>query len=513
MMNENNQTRTETLTSQIDNERELLDLTELALALTDNTLEDYENSGKKERLINRGIEVRTILNEKRESLKAKRNALEQTRILKERNKDSFIVPPDKENYTINRVNVKEIKECIGILNDENKHSIKGWLMKIFNYGIMNRYSHFDYKTMFSTCTEGKIFQQFMELKDKPLQEIVDYLYKRYHVPKTLTSYKQSLENFVRNNGEGIEVFMTRYTLPAEKVDSMVPENERYYSTFGNKLRVLEKALCEPAKSEFIKWNEERNEECLYVTFKEILEKARIIEKTHNALPKENFSINGYEESNMDSNVSNICCSVSRISSNSHIPLRRRKERCVKCRNIDAQIAPIRSAAPRTSFYNARDEKIHNQTNSYEEANKKIKCKCKWCSEKLHVQNWYTPRTPRNRSSNQARRVRFNSVNKELKPKKATNQVPMKNSKVSRPNKQFLPKKNIMHEPVVQRWLCLRCGIGNEENKKKVGNDHRTRQCPYYARWNSHDCEICLKTKNIKAKHFAKDCLQVVDNKD
>lgn len=581
-----NISRTEALQDKVNLERDFVDISELALKMTEILKTHVTTHAEVETLDNFSESVNVIAGNRRETLARNQATLEQSKIIKAIRKDKLQIPPDRPTGV--RVETKEVKDIVGVLNDENKVNIKGWFMKLFAYGEAEQFNHENYKLVLSSCLEGSLLTEYILMENREFKEIAQYFYRTCHTPLSLSQYQKILSNFKRRENEPIEVYMERYSLPASKADEMVPENERQYTTLLNRMEVLKQALCEPARSAFVRWNAGRRDECMEGDFKSILEQAKMFEITHQAIPTTELAVN-LAGASMDLNELEIPYGIDDetedlIEANPAL-LRRISDRyngenpkfsSREIRNAKSLLKPrsdrhksiLRDpyAARRPDFKSENLDKEYEQPqgNAYRHPgpyiNKKIvnfpdeqgreimsnreKQKSNYenqLRERLqkeyqnsqnqqnYKKQYYDRKLYNNKYSNKSQNNenkrfaygKYLDSQKEIYPQRESsyNQkrgnrykaIPEEYSRQTSENHEnkYTPGPRIpksLGKPVRPGVYCVRCGVPRYREQQK-GTDHMSNACPYYQKYNEHDCDYCWHNKHVKAKHFASDCLQ------
>ena len=446
-------------------------------------------------------------------------------------KQDVLVPKDVGG-NIDNLNVKQVTGYVGVVDDSNSEEIRNLFTKLFLYGARQKkkFSHADYKVVLGGCLRGKLYEEFLFLEERPLQQTVDWFIRVYGKSSTYNDCEVDMKNFKRLSNESITTTMDRYFMAAVKADRYLPRNERYFTTEMHSLQVIERALQEPALSEYRLWRDEQLEYGFEFCVANCLEEAARLEKKFKAIPKHEVRVpvNVFEAYEPKSHSVNNLDSA--IEANPIVKGNRPKHRAnpYPAKNI---VDPQKSFSPRANFYRDRN-KARGQSNRGEQqgvgqtrlatpkapnmnpnpgqgSNKSNPAYNNIGLKPSHFRTFSNP-SGSNRGQYGGKRNRWSSRHDGNKGNQSIN-TSRQNSGTKRPRLQSSEYKPVKLSRR-KGWFCYKCGVHDDmEKTKDIGSDHMTPDCRNYIQWSNNYCHICM-ARGLKANHWPKFCLNNVEAK-
>ena len=513
----------------VDQSKQFDDVTKLALTIARNLAIQFEDEGARKSYQTLVQDIETYDKKYSDLLTKHITTITESKDLKQKRQDELKLP-EYADVSADCLYLKDIKDSVGMLNKSNVQHIKFFFHRLFLIGKQYKFSEDNYKTAFAACLEGPLLEEFIAMEQKPFSEIAQWYYRIYNRSVTFTHYDKELKNFRRYAKEPIDITMARYSVPASRADSMLPNLQKFFTTDMHKLDVLQRFLCEPAYSDFFKWRNRKLDGGFYTSYEDSLNKAVDIEKYHECYPTSEMSIRqegqlyGSLGHDANSNVVQLNAAIKgRQKKSSMMPYSRNRPSRPNPKAPNPSIDPIRSTAPRPSFYNNRKQ-APNPVPPAATRPLQAPSRDQFMKERFdRVQQGPNPnRRPvnmfgRKRNwSNNTNRFQPNQNAGTFKRNSFRRNNSMRNNNNNRSFSRNLQTPHSfnrlanLHKPVKNNLYCLRCGISKDISRNK-GTDHTTSSCPHYRRYNSHNCTYCLTHKNLEAKHFARDCLQAPRN--
>ena len=161
--------------------------------------------------------------------KNKTSLLKDAKVLKDKIKKSIkggnianlkiLVPEDNDDDQPEL----DYSDLIKVLRPYNgSKNFRSFFHTLFRIGKENNYNHATYKQVMHYVLQDTALEDFIELEDQPLQEIVDYFVVRHCPPELPHLSLKKLENFSRLPGENLLCAMTRCKMLLRKASSILP---------------------------------------------------------------------------------------------------------------------------------------------------------------------------------------------------------------------------------------------------------------------------------------------------
>ena len=510
------------LQNELEKEKDFIDSAFLALKLEKALHFKHDSEEEERKHNNKLIQFTASLNKRQDAYKQKLKEFKEGESLRKKRQDELPRPvfadEDRERPTV--FSSKDVKDTIGVLNEDNASSVKQFLLRLHQYGQTKNFTEEDFKTALSVCLEGRLLDEYMQQTSNTYIEIENWFYYVYHRPATLEHYEEVLRNFQRHAKEPIDVFLTRYLLTAKSADSLKPSNEQYYTTEVNKIMMVELSLIEPVRSAFVRWKNKRHDGGFGKKFEEILHKAKTMELEYNCIPKHDISVSLRGPVTQHSQmIDQFAQPAMRLSDNrpKSKPYSRPILNKTQFKASVPKVDSVRATSQKPSFYLARNN-APTPTRLTQPA--QLNAKPQNSSKNRVMQPAFNVALRKQRiNQNRYRNIGVSgaqsqraSARNTYRPFNRAKYLPQPNR--HQPNVTVSNRPNMARSQLKQKhrivrkglW-CERCGTQRGSDSKSAGTDHTTPTCPYYKNWNEHNCSYCLSTKGLEAKHFARDCLQ------
>lgn len=518
------------LKTELEREKDFIDSAFLAIKLEKSLSIRHDTEEEKRKHTEKLNSFKTSLAKRQASYAQKLQEYQEGETLRKKRLDELPKPvyanANPERPTV--FSSKDVKDTIGILNEDNSSTVKQFLLRLHQYGQTKDFTEEDYKTALSVCLEGRLLEEYMQQTSNTYSEIESWFYYVYHRPATLEHYEEVLKNFQRHAREPIDVFLTRYLLTAKSADSLKPSNEQYYTTEVNKILMVELSLIEPVRSAFVRWKNKRHDGGFGKKFEEILHKAKTMELEYNCIPKHDISVSLRGNTAHNSHViEQYAQPAMRLSDNRPKSKPYTRPGIMNKPQFKASVPKVdsvRATSQKPSFYLARNNapiptrlpqntqvpqliksnnpgRVKNQQPAFNVALRK---------QRINQNRYRNIGVNGAPSQSASSRNTYRPINRAKYLPQPIRQQP--NVTVSRRPMNMRPQLKQKHRIVRKGLWCERCGTQKGSDSKTSGTDHTTPTCPYYKNWNEHNCSYCLSTKGLEAKHFARDCLQQPRNK-
>ena len=123
--------------------------------------------------------------------------------------DKYVPVPEDSNVAVN-FDRMEVFKLFGSMSSDRKKTFRTFFTKIFAYGKDRNLSHANYKQIMDLLLDGDMHEQFMRIRERPLQIIVKYLICQFDkAEQDPADIFNQIDNFTRRPNERINDCMIR----------------------------------------------------------------------------------------------------------------------------------------------------------------------------------------------------------------------------------------------------------------------------------------------------------------
>lgn len=527
--------------TQLQIEQNMLNIAKLTLDLQNSSPAKFKSEVENEACKDNVKVLSKYYKDTSEALAKKWQHFNEGKILKTHRKDDLIIPKDTKVHAVG-FNIKDAIMILGHLTDEKSSQMRSFLDAMFQFGENLKLSHEDYKNIFAACFQGTLKQQFLMQKKDTFSAICTWFDTVYHRPDEFHTLDKQLKQFVRKSGEPIHIFLTRYELLAKKADSLLPNDQKFFTTKLHVQNLIELALQEPARTDYKKWKNRYFDGGFSTPLTECIRQAGIMEKYHNCIPNVDTPL--YKDpttayANLNTHVelqSNVMTRTVQKNAQEPLltldnlskPIRKKKRPALK-----SDIDPQRATSQVPSFYRDSLNKMNNPQRPPTRPNFQTNPKRPpFLTRNIHRGGSYRgnqrgrgqpPRNPMNRFQvpqipNYQRGSGRGGFRRTGPPRGRLpyGANPRYNQRETAIPPQFFKQQQRSHLPYRNPTLvkppsqppglyCLRCGVKKSSNKSPIINDHATRNCYLYPFCDT-ICPYCIQVSGIEAFHKMEHCL-------
>ena len=506
-------------------EQNILDIGRLAIDLYKTTPPKFDSEEKQLQCQDNVKKLVKYCKDTTASLEQKWNTFNESKSLKTHRLDELYIPKEIKEHC-QQFKIQDAITILGRIGDEKAHTMRAFLDAMFQYGENLNLSWEDYKAILSACFEGTLKQQFLIQKKDSLKDIVTWFDTVYHRPDEFHTLDKQLKKFCRYANEPVHIFLKRYDLLARRADSLLPSDQKFFTTNLHKQNLIELALQEPARTDYKKWKNRYFDGGFSISIEECTRQAGILEKYHNCIPTVKVplykdSSTAYANLNTTAEVHIATRAFQKTNPSSLLP-HTELDKVIKRTKKPAPrtvIDPHRSSTQAPSYFNNRDAHSQNvnKRNLVKQPTVPFSTRPKFQPNRSLPSTTFRGRTlgkgsfqtpiskrlpyPRNIFSPPTPRPTGRSP---FMPNKQTS-IPSRFVKA--PNSGGYPRIPPLVKPGAQNpaFFCLRCGIRKGGNRTAITSDHITRNCHFYPPCNTL-CPFCLQVKGIEAYHEVNRCL-------